>query len=158
MKMMSSIGSKGRRGRKGLMMGRIISKKGFTFIEVMVTVAILAAGITMIYRALIATLDLQTHLVHRMYAVHLLDQKAAELQSSLYFEDASLFNYRNEDFQVSINNRKLAIETEVALSGIGEAMRFVGADLSLHWSDRKRNISMTRSFYLLGNDWEALKP
>ena len=140
------------------MTGRFGSKKGFTFIEVMVAVAILAVGITMIYRALLTSLDVQTHLVHRMYAVHLLDQKAAELQSSLYFQDTSLFNDRNEDFQISINNRKLAIKTEVEFSKIGEAMRFVDADLSLHWNDRGRNISMGRRFYLLGNDWEALQP
>ncbi len=138
------------------MTGRVRSTRGFTLIEIMLTVAVLSAGIALIYRALLASLDFQTHLVHRLYAVHLLDQKAEQLKSALYFEDASLFDVSDEDLLVTINNRPLLMSVDTRMDRIGNTMRLMDVDVSLRWNDRRRDVVMDRRFILLGNDWEAV--
>lgn len=56
------------------------NKKGFTFIEVMVTLVVLSAGITFIYKSFFLCADYLTRLSLRLDANQLLDNKISEIK------------------------------------------------------------------------------
>ncbi len=65
------------------------SRSGFTFIEVMITLVILSAGIITIYRTFFLCVDYLSRLSMRMYANELIDEKIADI-SRVFHETADL--------------------------------------------------------------------
>jgi prepilin-type N-terminal cleavage/methylation domain-containing protein len=57
--------------------------KGFTFLEVMVVVVILAVGITGIYRAFLQSLRFQDHLLIRLHTINVLSDEFARAENAL---------------------------------------------------------------------------
>jgi len=61
-----------------------ITEKGFTFIEVMVALVVLSAGIVTVYRSFFLCVDYLNNITTRIYASHLLDQRMADISLSLH--------------------------------------------------------------------------
>src|SRR5262245_8551690 len=66
-------------------------QKGFTFLEIMITIVVLSTGIVAIYKTFLLCLDHQRYLTHRLYASNLIDRRTAQLQA--------LFREKGDAFQ-----------------------------------------------------------
>ena len=140
MRMILSIGNRA---------GAARARQGFTFFEVMVAVAVFAAGITMIYRALIFSLDLQTHLVHRLYVNNLLDDELAVFVQELGRTGDPLLTQgsRSRDLAVVLNNRPLVFRLEYAVDPVAGLPDLLAVRLVIDWDERGRTVTLSRTAY-----------
>lgn len=128
-------------------MKRARNNKGFSFFEVMVTVAILATGVVFIYKALFLTLNFQDQLSHRLYALQLLDNKIAEIKS-YYKEYEDLPQYFDGKVdRVYINNRLMNFQYFVNFSSIFEIENITRVDLTVAWLERGRRMRLSRTTF-----------
>jgi prepilin-type N-terminal cleavage/methylation domain-containing protein len=128
-------------------MNRLSQNKGFTFFEVMATVAILATGVVFVYKALFLTLDFQEQLSHRLYALQLLDKKIAEIK--IYYkeyEDLPMY-FNGQVDRVYINNRLLQFQYLVDFNSIFEIENLKRVDLSVAWREKGRVLRLSRTSF-----------
>ena len=106
-------------------------QRGLTFLELMITIVILSGGICAIYKGLIASLDYQSQLSSRLYAMNLMDHEIALLEKK--YESTGEFpasengkvveaplDYRNIPFQFTMQaapfmNLDGLLQTEISL-------------------------------------------
>jgi len=100
------------------------NKKGFTFIEVMVTLVVLSAGIVFVYKSFFLCADYLTRLSLRLDANQLLDNKISEIKR--YVKDS----------------RDLSFSRSGVLPIVGFNHRYQ-LDVQLTWEERgvKRHLS-----------------
>jgi prepilin-type N-terminal cleavage/methylation domain-containing protein len=125
-------------------------KNGFTFLEVMVTVAILAIGLVMIYKAFLLSLDHQNYLIHRLYANVLMDQKIGETRFFLQEKGAvALEKEKKEKVEhVVINNRDIPFTIARFFQKVPGIENFLQMDIGISWFEHGRPIHLTRSLYI----------
>ena len=124
-------------------------KQGFTFIEIMVTIMILATGIVMIYKTFLTSLDQQTYLLHRLYANNLLDQRIAELQH--LFEEQGKTSLEKKGTiieEVSIHNKIVPFEVQAFFTDVLDLEDILQLDIGIFWSEHGRPVRLTRSIYI----------
>ncbi len=127
---------------------RLPAKNGFTFFELMVTVVILALGISMIYRGLLSALSIQRHMIYRSYAHNLLDHKIASLQFA-FQQDAEVPVYEeNEIENIVLNNHQVVFRFQSRFSPVLSLPNIQRVDMILSWQERNRGFQLTRSAYL----------
>jgi len=124
------------------------NKRGFTFIEVMVTLMILATGVVMIYKTFLMSLDRQTYLFHRLYANNLLDQKIAEAQQLFQETGRSGLEKINLSESVSIRNQVFPFEIKAFVENILDLENVLQLDIGIFWSEHGRSVRLTRSVYI----------
>ncbi len=124
------------------------SRRGFTFFEVMVTVAILATGVVMIYKALLLSLDHQSRLTHRLYAMNLLDHKMTSVQRGYQESGTIPLGTSEEIHRVMLNNRPMAFQFTMNFSDMGDLEDIFQLDLILSWRERGRASHLSRSAYV----------
>lgn len=123
-------------------------RRGFTFVEIMVTITILSTGIVMIYKAFLISLDQQNYLVHRLYANNLLDQKIAEL--------GRLFQERGKDAlkkeglveDVVIHNKQVPFEIKTFFEDFADLPDLLELNVGVFWSEHGRPVRLTRVAYI----------
>lgn len=119
------------------------SKKGFTFIEIMVTLAILSAGLVSVYRSLFILLDSIGFVSSRLQAQCLVDNKVWEIENNLkptligaeLGKDASLGKLKDFRWQINISPIK-------GLPGLSN-MR-----VAVLWQEKGRQAEVARDTYL----------
>ncbi len=114
----------------------------------MVTVAILAVGIVMIYKALLLSLNRQDHLMHRLYAMNLLDHKVTVLHRDYRKTEDFPLGQSEEIHRVLLNNKPLAFRFMIDFNEIGDLEDILQLDLTLSWRERRREIRLSRSTYV----------
>ncbi len=125
-------------------------RRGYTFLELMITVTILSIGIVGIYKVLLAALDYQTQLSCRLYAANLMEHEIALLEnqfaSSGEFPSEengklieAVLDHRNVPFQFSLVSA--AVENNIA--------GLLPVTVVLSWPDRGHTINTKRDIYLL---------
>ena len=127
------------------------AKNGFTLIEVMVTVVILATGLTMIYRGFLLSLDHQRYMVRRLHADSVLDEKIKEVKY-LFQEkgEAALMKLAEEPAveHVVINNKDVLFTIITLFQNDPKVENFLQMDIGISWLERGHPIRLSRSVYI----------
>ena len=124
-------------------------KNGFTFIEVMVTVMILATGIVMIYKVFLSSLDHQRYLIHRLYANNVLDQKIEEMQRLFKEKGEESLQQIETVENVFLRNKEIAFTTIVLFENVPGLKNILQMDVGVSWPERGRPIHLARSVYIV---------
>lgn len=128
-------------------MKRCKDSKGFTFIEVLVTLVILSVGIIAVFRSFLLSLDYLTHLNNRLYATILIDDRIDVTQRILRnYKSLPLGN--SEDITVDIGSKEKKYLYQTKISEISGYIDFFELELSLQWQEKGRNIKLSRFAYL----------
>lgn len=132
MKMTSRIGN------------NILREKGFTFFEVMITVVILAVGLTGIYRAFLISLNYQKYTLTRLHILNFLSDEFSRFENSVIAESGAPFS-SSGDLVLPLDSRsKFYIERRYDfLAGHLEGLAAV--ELRLRWDQDKKAQTFTRS-------------
>ena len=128
-----------------------IPKRGFTFFEVMVTVAIIAFGITFIYQSFFMSLNYINHLTYRLYGNILLDNKVNEFQENYYLTGSSDNLNAGETKKVTIYNRPLEYTFGVEFRDVAQLKDILFVHLNIFWDEGNKRIQLSRQAYLLKN-------
>ena len=124
------------------------TKKGFTLVEVMVAVSILALGSALIHEAFFTNLDLCNYYEDYLNIAPWINEKIGQVQNSLSRVTSP---GPIETGGILINgNRKFVWDLlYVPLDEIREDYKLYKIDLSVHWQVGKRPFGLSRSAYAL---------
>lgn len=138
-------------GRNNSVGGRLSfgSRKGLTFIEVMVTAVILSVGLVAIYRSFFIGADVIQHLSNRLYALNLLEAKIATIERD--FRTLKDFDIGPLTEEAVINNYPVRFQYQVDLKPVGQLLTVFQLDITLSWEERGRTMSLFRSAYFSGD-------
>ena len=123
-------------------------KSGLTFIEVMVTIVILSTGIVIIYKALLMSLDYQSHLTRRLYALNLLEGALIDVQLRYDGGQISPGGPEQDIYEVVLNNRTVSFQFTIDFFQDYELLNIWRGDAVLSWPERGRTFSLIRSIYI----------
>ncbi len=122
--------------------------RGITFIEVMLTVVVLSAGLVAIYRSFFSAINYLDHLSTRLYAHNLMENRIATIERdfrSLKDFDIGVFS---ED--ALINNRTVTFHYAVNLKPVGTLLSVFELEIVLSWQEHGRPASLSRTAYFSG--------
>ncbi len=122
--------------------------RGFSFVEMMVAVAILSFGIVFIYRALFISLDYLHHITYRLYAQELMDNKIADVERIFHQKKTIPFSQNQEKRTLNINNRKVDFVYTLNIAAIRNLDNIYQLDVSVSWPERNRHIKLSRLAYI----------
>ena len=128
---------------KKIRMGRL--KRGFTLVEIVVTVAILSFGIVTIYEALFVSMDAYGYYTHYLSTQDWMNEKLWESQSTLI--ESSIL----EEEQTSghfIREHKKYNWTQI-VSAVDPSQGLYKVTLKLSWSEGNKQSRIEREAYLL---------
>ena len=121
---------------------------GFTFIEIMVTIAILSTGIVMIYKSFLVSMDQQSYLLHRLYANNLLDSEITQLER-IFREKGKLALKDDERMKnVVIHNKDIPFTVKTFFQEIPGLEDLLQMDIGILWLERGKTVRLSRSVYL----------
>ena len=127
------------------------SKNGFTFFEVMMTAAILAVGIVMIYRSLIIALDYQNHLTNRFFASNFLTDKVEWTQLVFQQKGELPLAENGKVFSAYVNKVPVAFTFNFSVRNVDNFEGILAVDMVLSWAERGRTIHLSRTAYIIRN-------
>ena len=120
--------------------------RGFTFIEIMVTLVVLTGGVAIILKSFMATIDQMNHLTNRLNANIILENKMASLQHQLRVYETLPFEL--EPVDNSSRGKPIHFEPKMNLSGVGDFKDIFKLDLTVSWKEQGRDLHLSRSAYL----------
>lgn len=118
--------------------------KGFTLIEIMVTVAILSLGMVLIYEAFFIVLDSFNYCSDYLNVASWIDEKIWQAQDSLTRRGSF-----DADTIGEFINRNKVFKWSLSHNPIDEAEGLHRIDLVLSWQEGKRTIRLSRSAYAI---------
>ncbi len=119
-------------------------KQGFTFIEVMVALAVLSAGIVMIYKSFFLCVDYLSYLTCRLYATQMIESKIADISSSYKQSQDNTFSRGAMTESVEINHKWVDFNYSIDMypeKGLDYVYRL---KVSLGWHDGHRLMHISR--------------
>lgn len=119
--------------------------KGFTLVEVMMTVAILAFGIVSIYEALFVSMDTHGYYVHYMSTQDWMSEKIWEAQSDLI--NSGVLNEGETSGQIVRDHKKF--DWLMTVSALDSTQGLYRVQVILSWQEGSRKVNATREAYLL---------
>lgn len=135
-------------GKKSFLKSAKPSHKGFTLLEILATVGVLAAGIVMVYKAFLVSLDHQEYLTHRLYAMNLLDHMTAVIANDYQTQETTSFQPKGEIAQVVLNNKPMAFRFETEIHSIGEMENIAQLDAHVSWPEQGKACRLSKAVYL----------
>ena len=133
--------------KNGFLAGKRFKRVGFSLLEIMVAISILAIGIVAIYKAFFTSLDYLSYLKTRLYANILLDQKFADIE--YYFKlKGEIPNVREETDSFRVDQRLINFRYDFKIKTVEQMPNLVELDLSILWQQRNRQINLERIAYL----------
>src|SRR5208283_1755565 len=103
------------------------SIKGFTFVEVMVSLVVLCCGIVLIYKSFFLCADYLNNLTCRLYASSLLDEKVGKItESSALWPSADRaltandFDFGDTVLTLEINHKPVQFSFAINLKPLGD--------------------------------------
>ncbi len=122
--------------------------KGFTFIEIMTTLAILAGGLVMLYKSFFICLDYQMHLACRAQANNIIEHRIALTEQMLRDYKTLSFNHDLQKESVEFFGRDIEYQVDVQVIPKGEGIGLYQIEVRVSWHESKRDISLVRSAYI----------
>jgi len=127
---------------------RIIRKRGFSFVEVMVALAILSGGIVLIYKSFLISFEYIHHLSCRSYAMTILDNKINDLQQIFAAKKEIPFQQNSVGESAMINNRLVYFRYQLDFKVVGNLKNIYQLDIALDWDEGSRHKKFTRQVYI----------
>ena len=125
------------------------SKKGFSFLEVMVAVMVLSGGLVLIYKSFFITLDYTNHLTCRLQANLLLDEKIAALNRLLQDQNQLTLVVPPPPIdQVIIANKPVEFQYTLDFRSVENLPGLFLLNISIAWREGTRRIQLSREAYL----------
>ena len=121
------------------------NSRGFTLVEVIMTVAILSFGIVSIYEALFVSVDTYGYYTHYFGTQDWISEKIWEVQSELI--DAGVLNEEQTSGQI-IRDHK-TYDWLMAITQIDETQGLYRVRVTLSWYEGNKKVNTTRETYLL---------
>ena len=129
--------------------GNDLHQKGFSFLEVMVAVMVLSAGLVLIYKSFFIVLDYTNHLACRLQADILLDEKIAALNRLLQDQNQlTLVVPPPVIDQVTIANKPVDFRYTLDFHSVENYKGLFGLEISISWMEGTRRIQLSREAYL----------
>jgi prepilin-type N-terminal cleavage/methylation domain-containing protein len=123
-------------------------RDGFTLLEILATVGVLATGIVMVYKAFLVSMDYQEYLTHRLYAMNLLDHMVAVIQNDYQTEDQMSSQPKGEIGEVTLNNRPMAFRLETEIRSIEGLENISELDANISWPEQGKTLRLSKAVYL----------
>ena len=124
------------------------SLRGVSFIEVMVTLAVLSGGLVMIYRALFLSVDYAAHLNMRLQAQMLLSNRMEEMQKGYQVHGAVPVQFAEDTISARFREKRKDLALGSHYQSVEGLDQLIHVDLLLSWGERNRTISLPRSAYI----------
>ena len=126
-----------------------LSTKGFTFVEVMVSLVVLCCGIVLIYRSFFLCADYLNNLTCRLYASSLIDEKIGDISKSFAEWPLKDLNFGDAFVTLDINHKPVRFTYDIALQPLADVKSVWQLDVRLSWMDGPRSMHANRSVYML---------
>ncbi len=125
------------------------SKRGLTFIELMVATVILAVGIVTIYRSYISLVGYSQHIIYRIYANQFLDNKMALIERLFLMEENLPLKQVSSSDSAVVNGHSLHFSYAVSLEALQDINGLYALDVTILWQEGQRRRSMERKTFLV---------
>jgi len=125
------------------------NSRGFTFVEVMVSLVVLCCGIVLIYKSFFLCADYLNNLTCRLYASSLIDEKIGDISGSFADWPARDLNLGNSSVDLEINHKPVHFEYDINLAPLPDVKSVWQLDVRLSWFDGQRNMHASRSAYMI---------
>ena len=125
----------------------LLSHSGFTFIEVMVALAVLSFGIVMIFKTCIVSLDRLSYLTNRIYATTLLDNRIAIIERMLRVYKILPFELNRKEI-INVGSKKIEFSQKMSLGEVEDFADVFKLDISLIWDEQNKEMRLSRSAYI----------
>ena len=116
---------------------------------VMVSVVILATGITAVYQAYMKSLDYLNYFHTRLYATFLLDNRLSEIQKEIAMTGEVSRQLLESKEHSRIANREMDFEFSSNFKSVEPLPNLFQVDMFLAWIENDRKVQMSRSAYIL---------
>lgn len=126
---------------------KINSLRGLSFIEVMVTLAILSFGLVMILKSFNASINHLIHVNHRFRVTHILDNRLSEIQRSLRarkmlpVSPSQLESY-------PLQSQDNPYQERFQISAVDNYIDIFELDYTIQWAERGSNKRLSRTAYI----------
>ena len=130
-------------------------QKAYTFLELMVTVSILSIGIVGVYRALLTSLDYQSELSQRLYAVTALEHEMALMENQYRANGQDPSAENGKVMEAVLDHRTIPFTLSVSLGMIETIEGLIPVDVGLTWPSRGHTITLKRVTYLANFNFKS---
>ena len=128
--------------------------KGFTFIEMMVTLAVLSVGIVFIYKSFLVSIDQLEYLTQRLYATVLLDNQFSAIERNLKIYKALPVSL-NESLKIPIGPKTITYKQGMNIKEVEDYPDVFSLTLVLSWSEQRRQMTLERTGYISDMNYES---
>ncbi len=123
--------------------------RGFTFVEVMVSLVVLCCGIVLIYKSFFLCADYLNNLTSRLYASSLIDEKIGDISKSFAEWPARALNLGDTSVTLSVNYKPVRFNYDIKLAPLPDVKSVWQLDVKLSWIDGPRSMRAQRSAYMI---------
>ena len=125
------------------------NSKGFTFVEVMVSLVVLCCGIVLIYKSFFLCADYLNNLTCRLYASSLIDEKIGDVAKSFAEWPAKDLDFGNNVVTIDVNHKPVHFTYNIKLAPLSDVNSVWQLDVNLNWVDGPRTMHAERSAYMI---------
>ncbi|MBF0490414.1 MAG: prepilin-type N-terminal cleavage/methylation domain-containing protein [Candidatus Omnitrophica bacterium] len=122
--------------------------KGFTFIEIMITLVILSAGIVMIYKSFFLCVDYLSYLTCRLYASQMIEGKISDITRSYRESSDSSFDRGATTETMEMNHKWIDFNYGIEMSPVLGLDYLYRLRVTLSWYDGKHLMKLSRESLL----------
>jgi prepilin-type N-terminal cleavage/methylation domain-containing protein len=122
--------------------------KGFTFVEVMVTLVILSTGIVMIYKSFFLCVDYLSYLTCRLHASQMIETKIADVSRSYRESEDTTFDRGATTESVEVNHKWIDFNYDIEMSPVSGLDYVYRLKVTLSWYDGHRLMNLSRESLL----------
>ncbi len=125
-------------------------QRGYTFLELMVTVSILSVGIVGIYKVLLAAMDYQTQLSCRLYASNLMEHEISTLENQFRASGELPPKENGKILEVLLDRRNILFQFSIAPAAVENNLAgLLPVTVLLSWPDQGREFHLKKDIYLV---------
>jgi len=121
--------------------------KGFTFVEVMVTMVIFSLGIVTILKTFVVSLDQMSHLTTRLYANTLLDTQFSTIQKMLTQYSVLPMELEKSN-EIQVGSRIVDFKETMSFTEVDDYLDVFELELKIKWNVGKKKYEISRIGYV----------